>query len=403
MTSNQDWTCYAGVNVAALWRCIQAIAQAVYARADLVLLDGVLSALDGETEAHVFAFWFGPDGMLKGKTTVLVAHGIHHLPSVNKVIIMDGGTITHFGTFEEVRDAGATFALASTAGKAEAGAGQMLAKESATAATVVDEEQDQELNWAIEQASRRGAYAFYIKCTGAVRACGLFDLVAAWSSIGIFATAYLSMLASASGNHLELWVAGYGAVVASTLLFMALTLLYFGYTLSNFTAPHIHAAELSGVLGSPISWITKNPVRKILNRSFCLDLRVPDNTEALFKVLARHPSRRSGVSLRLHNSNRGVPNLADLIGSFVRGHRAGYPGFTQAKKGKKVRQDSITTAKLTHDTDTVSTSAVYHEPSHPDDIPDECELEEGECEEEYLGEVEEDNGFNMDASRERSG
>ncbi|KAJ7899195.1 P-loop containing nucleoside triphosphate hydrolase protein [Mycena olivaceomarginata] len=79
-----------------------AIARAVYARADLILPDDVFSALDGETEAHVFASLFGPDGMLKGKTTVLVTHGIHHLPSADKVIVMEAGTITHFGSFEEL-------------------------------------------------------------------------------------------------------------------------------------------------------------------------------------------------------------------------------------------------------------------------------------------------------------
>jgi hypothetical protein len=59
----------------------------VYARADLVLLDDVFSALDGETEAHgkrdtsqidmrnspisplVFSSLFGPDGILKGKVS----------------------------------------------------------------------------------------------------------------------------------------------------------------------------------------------------------------------------------------------------------------------------------------------------------------------------------------------
>ncbi|KAJ7676688.1 P-loop containing nucleoside triphosphate hydrolase protein [Mycena polygramma] len=251
-----------------------AIARAVYARADLVLLDDVFSALDGETEAHVFTALFGPRGMLKGKTTVLVTHGVHHLPSADKVIILDNGEMTHFGTFEEVRDAGATFALASTTGGS--GAGHTVAsKEGGTAATIVDEEADEELNWTIEQSSRLGAYAFYIRMTGVVRACGLFALITLWSSNGVFATAYLSMLASSDGRHLGLWVAGYGAIVATTLCLMGITLRYFSYTLSGFTAPHIHGAELSGVMGSPISWITKNPVGKILNR-FSQDIQVAD-------------------------------------------------------------------------------------------------------------------------------
>ncbi|KAJ6617219.1 P-loop containing nucleoside triphosphate hydrolase protein [Mycena sp. CBHHK59/15] len=242
-----------------------AIARAVYARADLVLLDDVFSALDGETEAHVFESLFGSEGMLQGKTTVLVTHGVHHLPSADK--------ITHFGSFEQVRDAGATFALTS-AGELAAKNAQVVAKEAATAPTVVDEEKDEELNWTREQASRRSAYAFYMKCTGVLRACGLLLLITIWSGTQIFAMVYLSMLAS-SGDHLGLWVAGYGAIVASTLVSMALTMTYFSYTLSSFTAPHVHGAQLAGVMRSPISWITKTPVGNILNR-FSQDMYAAD-------------------------------------------------------------------------------------------------------------------------------
>ncbi|KAJ7653017.1 P-loop containing nucleoside triphosphate hydrolase protein [Mycena rosella] len=253
-----------------------AIARAVYARADLVLLDDVFSALDGETEAHVFSSLFGPDGMLKGKTTVLVTHGVHHLPSADKVIVMDAGSITHFGSFEDVRDAGAQFALASTAVDSDAaGKSEGTAKQNATEATVVDEEKEEEEAWSAEQASRRGAYAFYAKCTGVLQTSTLLALITAWSSVGLFATAYLSMLASSSGDHLGLWVAGYGGIVTLNLLFMAITLLFFGYALAGFTAPNIHTAELAGVLASPISWITKNPVGRILNR-FSQDIQVAD-------------------------------------------------------------------------------------------------------------------------------
>ncbi|KAJ7164505.1 P-loop containing nucleoside triphosphate hydrolase protein [Mycena filopes] len=251
-----------------------AIARAIYARADLVLLDDVFSALDGETEAHVFASLFGPKGMLKGKTTVLVTHGVHHLPNADKVIIMDAGTITHFGSFEEVRDAGATFALASSTGDTAAGHVQAGNKEAATAATGTDEE-DEELTWNIEQASRTGAYAFYIRCTGALRVAGFITLVVVWSSVSLFSTAYLSMLASSSGEHLPLWVAAYGGIVAIQLSLMGITLQCFAYLISTFTAPNVHGAELSGVMGSPISWITKNSVGKILNR-FSQDIQVAD-------------------------------------------------------------------------------------------------------------------------------
>ncbi|KAJ7031487.1 P-loop containing nucleoside triphosphate hydrolase protein, partial [Mycena alexandri] len=251
-----------------------AIARAVYARADLVLLDDVFSALDGETEAHVFASLFGPEGMLRGKTTVLVTHGVHHLPSADKVIIVDAGTITHFGSFEEVRDAGATFLLASL-GDDAGGNSQGVSKRSATPAAIPDEEEDEEVNWSIGQASRSSVYMFYAKCTGFVRMGGFLTLLVTWSSVSLFSTAYLSMLASSFGTDLALWVAMYGIIVAIQFFLMGMTMQYYAYTLSRFTAPHIHGAELSGVMGSPVSWITKNAVGKVLNR-FSQDIQVAD-------------------------------------------------------------------------------------------------------------------------------
>jgi ABC-type sugar transport system ATPase subunit len=147
----------------------------------------------------------------RAQTTVLVTHGVHHLPIADKVIVMDAGKITHFGSFEQVRDAGATFALTS-AGELAAKNGQVVAKKAATAPTVVDEEKDEELNWTREQASRWSAYAFYTKCTGVLRASGLLLLITIWSGTQIFAMVYLSSMrflyASAIIHHLSACILG---------------------------------------------------------------------------------------------------------------------------------------------------------------------------------------------------
>ncbi|KAK7008519.1 hypothetical protein R3P38DRAFT_2643731 [Favolaschia claudopus] len=261
-----------------------AIARAVYARADLVLLDDVFSALDGETEAHVFASLFGSEGLLKGKTTVLVTHGIHHLSSADKVLVMAGGTITHFGTFEEVREAGATLALINTAAEAELatapGKDQLAVRKEATIASsaaqdeFIDEDEEAEIEWVNERESRMGAYAFYARCTGVWRAGSVVAFITIWSTTGIATTAFMGFLANAS-SHLGLWVLSYGGFVGLNLVLTGLNLTYFGYTLSTFTAPRIHEVALAGVMGSPISWITKTPVGKILNR-FSQDIQVSD-------------------------------------------------------------------------------------------------------------------------------
>ncbi|KAK7017726.1 P-loop containing nucleoside triphosphate hydrolase protein [Favolaschia claudopus] len=263
-----------GSNLSGGQRQRVALARAVYARADLILLDDVFSALDGETEGHVFESLFGAEGMLKGKTTVLVTHGIHHLPNADKVIVMDAGTITHSGTFEEVRDAGAHFAM--NTGNGEAEKAVVAAKEAVTAAAVVeDEEEEEELNWANEQTSRMAAYAFYIQCSGVVRTGILFAVIAAGSAAGIFVSAYPSLIAIAPSHQLGLYIAGYAGAVFVQLIFFVFVLQFFAYILAGSTAPRIHHAELEGVMGAPISWIAKNPVGKILNR-FSQDIQVAD-------------------------------------------------------------------------------------------------------------------------------
>ena len=104
---------------------------------------------------------------------------------------MDVGTISHFGSLDEVRAAGATFALASSSGEAENG--QVADKENATAATVAeDDEEEEELNWAIEQVSTLEPYEFYSKCTSVARSFCLIGLITLGSAFGIFVMAYPS-------------------------------------------------------------------------------------------------------------------------------------------------------------------------------------------------------------------
>lgn len=53
---------------------MQALARALFARCDIVLLDDTFSGLDGETEKSVFDNLFGPTGLFRRlKTTVVLA------------------------------------------------------------------------------------------------------------------------------------------------------------------------------------------------------------------------------------------------------------------------------------------------------------------------------------------
>lgn len=55
---------------------LQALARALFARCDLLLLDDTFSGLDGETEQSIFNNLFGPSGLIRrlNATVVLVSN-----------------------------------------------------------------------------------------------------------------------------------------------------------------------------------------------------------------------------------------------------------------------------------------------------------------------------------------
>lgn len=113
----------------------------MYAAASITLLDDVFSALDASTEEHgrvqispqlrhfsvllivsVFNALFGMDGLLQGKTVLLVTHNrtsylqcarifgwnsniriVRHLATADHIFVLECGRIAHSGTLEQIR------------------------------------------------------------------------------------------------------------------------------------------------------------------------------------------------------------------------------------------------------------------------------------------------------------
>jgi len=91
-----------GVNLSGGQKKRLTLARAVYARADLYLLDDPLSAVDAHVGKHILNNVFGADGLLKDKARVLVTHGVHYLPKVDIVVVLSDGEISELGTFSEL-------------------------------------------------------------------------------------------------------------------------------------------------------------------------------------------------------------------------------------------------------------------------------------------------------------
>merc|ERR1711892_740001 len=91
-----------GINLSGGQKQRVAVARAVYADADLYLLDDPLSAVDSHVGKHIFDKVIGPEGCLKDKTRVLVAHGVTFLPKVNQIVVLKKGVISEVGSYREL-------------------------------------------------------------------------------------------------------------------------------------------------------------------------------------------------------------------------------------------------------------------------------------------------------------
>ena len=76
-----------------------AIARALIKNAPILIMDDSLSAVDTITESHILS---SLREVRKGKTTIIIAHRISTLETLDKILVVEDGTVTHIGTHEEL-------------------------------------------------------------------------------------------------------------------------------------------------------------------------------------------------------------------------------------------------------------------------------------------------------------
>jgi ATP-binding cassette subfamily C (CFTR/MRP) protein 1 len=78
------------------------LARAVYARADIYLLDDCLSAVDQHVGRHLIENVLGPNGLLSGKTRVLATNSIPVLMEADFICLIRDGRIVERGTYNQL-------------------------------------------------------------------------------------------------------------------------------------------------------------------------------------------------------------------------------------------------------------------------------------------------------------
>ncbi|KAL7850070.1 hypothetical protein SRHO_G00194190 [Serrasalmus rhombeus] len=91
-----------GVNLSGGQKQRVSLARAVYCDCAVYMLDDPLSAVDAHVGKHIFEKVIGPQGVLQGRTRVLVTHGLSFLPQADLILVMVDGEITETGSYAEL-------------------------------------------------------------------------------------------------------------------------------------------------------------------------------------------------------------------------------------------------------------------------------------------------------------
>ncbi|BGP53294.1 hypothetical protein JCM8202v2_000853 [Rhodotorula sphaerocarpa] len=90
-----------GISLSGGQKARVALARAVYARADIYLLDDPLSAVDAHVGRHLYDRVIGPEGLLRDRARLLCTNAIPYVEQADEVIMLRRGVILERGTYAE--------------------------------------------------------------------------------------------------------------------------------------------------------------------------------------------------------------------------------------------------------------------------------------------------------------
>ncbi|KAJ7360685.1 P-loop containing nucleoside triphosphate hydrolase protein [Mycena albidolilacea] len=260
------------------------LARAIYAKAPWTLLDDSFSSLDAETEKHIFQSLFGPHGLLRNKSVVLVTHNAQHLNSADRVLVFNAGALQHQGTLDEIAASGYAFEREMQP-KEEAAPSPEATTKSEVPATKPKAHvaQKESAETPIPKSSMGYTpYLFYMRMAGGSGSLLVIILLSLSGLIRLALSVYLQQWANSAGKKIGVWVGGYSVLVVCNFLFVAFGMWGFSLIITGPVGSNIHAAELRGLMQTSPSYFAKTPAGRIINRfsqdMFMCDLDFPRAT-----------------------------------------------------------------------------------------------------------------------------
>ena len=261
-----------GANLSGGQKARLSLARAIYADADICLLDDPLAALDPRVGRTVFQECILD--ALHCKTRVLITQALSFLPQVDHVIVLKNGTIAEQGSYVQLYHQNGQLrkmldAVEKRTEKAEKKSDEQEAAKPKKAASA-------------EEAPSGSIVADEDVTTGAISSSTWWSYLRAAGGWKIILALGLSILSQQAGavminqwltwwttnqfhKKIEFWFGIYDGIGIATAVLVAgvNTFILFGVLAASRTS---HNKAFSGVLGAPMEWFHANPTGRIINR-----------------------------------------------------------------------------------------------------------------------------------------
>ncbi|KAF9269001.1 multidrug resistance-associated ABC transporter [Marasmius fiardii PR-910] len=317
-----------GITLSGGQRARLALARAVYARADLVLLDDCLAAVDSHVARHIFDRVIGPNGILSTKARILVTNSVSFLSQFDQLLFIRRGLILERGTYPSLMENNESefVKLVRGTGSTSSGSSTPYPKRSSGDATPIDaefvQEKSVESSLLSEKLRRKGSFAKAVvappeplrqqspvglsqehKEQGTVKWSVYGEYIKAASRIASFFFVFLTIASQAInlmanlvlrswGEHnreegsnagMFRYLLFYGVCSLSSVLcnFGAAVLIWVFCSIRS--AQRLHDAMLDALIRAPLGYFEITPTGRIINL-FSRDIYVVD--QALARVMA---------------------------------------------------------------------------------------------------------------------
>lgn len=266
-----------GVTLSGGQRARVSLARAVYADADLYLLDDPLSAVDTKVGRSIFEQCI--KGVLKEKTILLVTHQLQFLSGADQVIVVEHGSNAQVGSFSAILDSGSPFSNQVRKFSEQVVEQDSIEEEQVSSDLEVNEGKNS--NFKREEMFQGGVslstYVRYFREGASITTLIMLVFLLFFSqTVNVLADFWLARWSIATDQSPSYWPIVLGVLGLATLIFSIVRAIVF-FAICFYSSSNSFHQMLKSVFSSPMVFFQSNPHGRIMNR-FSKDINLMDET-----------------------------------------------------------------------------------------------------------------------------